>query len=121
MKDKFKQLKNEIGDKLVEQKKVIEEKNVNAKFLSQRISELNSKISELESEIITLKESQEKEKQKNIYYNAQIKNLNNIIDENNENIESLKAEIDNLKNINKKDEKNDNEICKTILLAPHNI
>ena len=121
MKDKFKQLKNEIGDKLVEQKKVIEEKNVNAKFLSQRISELNSKISELESEIITLKESQEKEKQKNIYYNSQIKNLNNIIDENNENIESLKAEIDNLKNINKKDEKNDNEICKTILLAPHNI
>jgi chromosome segregation ATPase len=121
MKDKFRQLKNEVGDKLVEQKKVIKEKNINAQFLSQRISELNSKISELENEIITLEESKEREKQKNIYYHAQIKNLNNIIDENNETIESLKAEIDNLKNINKKDEEKDKDICKTILLAPHNI
>ena len=121
MKDKFRQLKNEVGDKLVEQKKVIKEKNINAQFLSQRISELNSKITELENEIITLEESKEREKQKNIYYHAQIKNLNNIIDENNETIESLKAEIDNLKNINKKDEEKDKDICKTILLAPHNI
>ena len=120
MKDKFKQLKNEIGDELVEQKKIIEEKNIKSQMLTQTISELNSKISELESEIITLKESEEKEKQKNIYYNAQLKNLNNIINKKNEAIESLKAENENLKKITKKEEK-DNEICKTIFLPPHNI
>jgi len=121
MKDKYNKLKNKIEDELVEQKKVIVEKNINCHFLSQRISELNSKISELESEIIILKEGQEKEKQKNIYYSAQIKNLNKIINENNEMIESLKAEIDDLKNINKNDEEKNKNICKIALLPPQNI
>ena len=121
MKDKYNKLKNKIEDELVEQKKVIVEKNINCHFLSQRISELNSKISELESEIIILKEGQEKEKQKNIYYSAQIKNLNKIINENNEMIESLKAEINDLKNINKNDEEKNKNICKIALLPPQNI
>lgn len=122
MKDKFKQLRNEVGDELVGQKKTIEERNIQCQFLSQRISELNSKISELESEITILKQNGEKEKQRNIYYNAQIKNLNNIINENNEIIESLKSEIDNLKNTNKKEEEEkDNNICKIVMLPPQNI
>ena len=118
LKENFKKMRKHYEDEIIKMDKINDEKDINIKSLTQRNSDLNYTIYNLEQEIERFKEKEEKEKEKTIYLNAKIQNLNNIINKNNEEIKSLKNEIENLNGNNKEKKEENINICNTILMPP---
>ena len=74
-----------------------DDKSITINILNHTIADLNDRIKELESEILQLKDREEKVEINYIEYEAKIKNLNDIIKNKNNKIEEMEKENKDLK------------------------